>query len=150
MQHVERIDSIIFDAHKSVLIFDTDMTGGFSPFLLKKGHALKLGFPEELIIDNALSVYPTKNDAQPKIIYDAKEHAFYIYDLEVFAHSHWELALDRIVLKKPVVDGVLDIDVNAMVSAVDAQKNEVEYLDLAGVKLESLNSTLESMLLLAI
>ncbi len=145
LQHVERIDSIMFDAHKSVLIFDTDMTGGFSPFLLKKGHALKLGFPEELIIDNALSVYPTKNDAQPKIVYDANEHAFYIYDLEVFAHSHWELALDRIVLKKPVVDGVLDIDVNAMVSAVDAQKNEVEYLDLAGVKLESLNSTLENL-----
>ncbi len=145
LQHIERIDSVLFDAHNSVLIFDTDMTGGFSPFFLKEGHALKLAFPEELIIDNALSVYPTKNDAEPKIVYDAKEHAFYVYDLEVFVHSHWELALDRIVLNKPVVDGVLDIDVNALVSAVDAQRNEVEYLDLAGVKLESLNSTLENL-----
>ena len=145
LQHIDRIDSIVFDSNESVLIFDTDMTGGFSPFLLKEGHALKLDFPDELIIDEALSRYPTKNDAQPKVIYNRTEHAFYIYDLEVFSHSHWELALDRIVLKEPVVDGVLDIDVKAFVSAVDAQKNEVDYLELAGVKLESLNTTLECL-----
>ena len=145
LQHIERIDSILFDAQESVLIFDTDMTGGFSPFLLKEGHALKLAFPKELVIDEKLSVYPTKNDAQPKVIYNKDEHAFYIYDLEVFSHSHWELALDRIVLKKPVVNGALDIDVKALVTAVDDRKNEVGYLELAGVKLESLDKTLENL-----
>lgn len=145
LQHIDRIDSILFDAQKSVLIFDTDMSGGFSPFLLKEGHALKLDFPDELIIDEALSVYPTKDDSQPKVVYNRSEHAFYIYDLEVFSHSHWELALDRIVLKKPVVNGVLDIDVKAFVSAVDAQKNEVDCLELAGVKFESLNATLDNL-----
>lgn len=145
LKHIERIDSIIFDPHNSTLIFDTDMTGGFSPFLLKDGHALKLSFPEELIINEALSEYPTKNEAQPNVVYNSVEHAFYIYDLEVFSDSHWELALDRIVLEEEVENGILDIDVKASVSAVDAQKNEVDYLVLAGVEVESLNSTLENL-----
>ena len=145
LQYVERIDSIVFDARNSILSFDTDMSGGFSPFLLKEGHALKLDFPEEFVIDETLSVYPTKGDAQPKVVYNPAERAFYIYDLEVFAQSHWELALDRIVLNKPVVNGVLDLDVKALIAAVDAQNKEVDNLVLAGVKLESLSETLESL-----
>ena len=100
LKYIDRIDSILFDAKNSVLIFDTDMAGGFSPFFLKEGYGLKLSFPDELVIDEALSVYPMKEDEQPKIKYIADEHAFYIYDLEALAHSHWELALDRIVLEK--------------------------------------------------
>lgn len=145
LKYIDRIDSILFDAEKSVLVFDTDMTGGFDPFLLKEGHALRLSFPKELVIDEALSVYPTKEDDEPKIKYHADEHAFYISDLEVFAHSHWELALDRIVMEKPVVDGVFDIDVVAEIAAVDPSHETTSSLLLAGVKLESLSTTLESL-----
>lgn len=145
LQYIDRIDSIVFDAQNSTLVFDTEMPGGFSPFFLKEGYALKLDFPEELVLNESLSVYPTKGQAQPKVLYDNKEHAFYIYDLEVFTNSHWELALDRIVLNKSVAEGVFDIDVKALISAVDAQHNEIDNIVLAGVKLESLSATLESL-----
>lgn len=145
LEHIERIDSIMFNAQNSVLVFDTEMDGGFSPFFMKEGHALKLTFPEELIIDEGLSVYPTKGEAQPGVVYDADEHAFYIYDLEVFSQAHWELALDRLILEEYVENDILDIDVKASVSAVDAQKNEVDYLELAAVELESLNTTLDNL-----
>lgn len=145
LQYIERIDSIVFDAKNSFLVFDTEMSGGFSPFVLRKGHALKLAFPEELIIDETLSVFPTKGGAQPKVMYNREERAFYIYDLEVLTKSHWELALDRIVLNKDVVDNVLDIDVKALITAVDAQNQEVKNLVLAGVKLESMSETLEKL-----
>ena len=145
LQYIERIDSIVFDANKSLLVFDTDMNGGFSPFFLKEGYALKLEFPVEMIFDETLSVYPTKGEAQPKVVYNRNERAFYIYDLEVFANSHWELALDRIVLNKNVVDDMLDVDLKALVTAVDAQDNEVSNLVLAGVELESLSETLDNL-----
>ena len=121
------------------------MEGGFSPFFLKEGYGLKLSFPEELVIDEALSVYPTKEDEQPKIKYRVDEHAFYIYDLEELAHSHWELALDRMILEKPVVDGVFDIDVVAEITAVDPSSETTNSLVLAGTKLESLTATLKSL-----
>lgn len=145
LQYIDRIDSILFDAKNSVLIFDTDMAGGFSPFFLKEGYGLKLSFPDELVIDETLSVYPTKDDKQPKIEYRAGEHAFYIYDLEALAHSHWELALDRMVLKKPVVNGVFDIDVAAEITAVAPSSETTNSLVLAGAKLESLTATLKSL-----
>lgn len=145
LQYIDRIDSILFDAKNSVLIFDTDMAGGFSPFFLKEGYGLKLSFPDELVIDEALSVYPTKEDEQPKIKYIANEHAFYIYDLEALAHSHWELALDRMILEKPVVDGVFDIDAVAEITAVDPSSETTNSLVLAGANLESLTTTLKSL-----
>ena len=145
LQYIDRIDSILFDAKNSVLIFDTDMAGGFSPFFLKEGYGLKLSFPEELVIDEALSVYPTKEDEQPKIKYRVDEHAFYIYDLEALAHSHWELALDRMILEKPVIDGVFDIDVVAEITAINPSSETTNSLVLAGAKLESLTATLKSL-----
>lgn len=145
LQYIDRVDSIMFDAKNSVLIFDADMSGGFSPFRLKEGYGLRLSFPDELVINDELSAYPTKNDAQPKIKYSAREHAYYIYDLDALAHSHWELALERIILKKPVVNGVFDFDVVAEVAAVDPNFNKTGSLLLAGVKLESLTNTLKSL-----
>ena len=158
LQYIDQIEYIDFNAAQSKLHFHTVMEGGFSPFSLKEGYALKLEFPKELIIDEALSEYPRQNkDGETAVVYNADEHAFYIYDIEIFdsihggfypdgvtpIYGHWNLALDRFDLYEPVVDGEFHHTVEAKVSVVNNNET-VNKLELSEVMLESLSSTLES------
>lgn len=143
---IDRIDSVVFDPQHSKLIFETNLDGGFQPFKLKEGHALKFSFPKEFIIDEQLSNYPTKGTSQPLIHYDDATHSFYIYDLDVLVQSHWELALDRIVVNKDLEDnGVLNYDIVASISAVDKQLHEMDGLSFGNASIASLNQVLESL-----
>lgn len=158
LQYIDRIEYIDFDASHSKLHFHTNMEGGFAPFALKEGYALKLAFPEELIINEALSEYPRTNlNGNRAIDYSVDEHAFYIYDLEVFnnlihdtnaegnpIYYHWALALDSFILHAPVIDGEFHHSVEALATVVKG-KEQVENLVLQGTHLESMNTTLKSL-----
>ena len=158
LQYIDRIEYIDFDANQSKLHFHTEMEGGFAPFTLKEGYALKLKFPDELIIDDEKSVYPrTSLDGKKAVQYIADEHAYYIYDLEVFnsliedkdsegnpLYYHWALALDRFDLHAPVANGEFHHTVEALVS-IDYVGESKEQLVLASTTFESLNKILESL-----
>ncbi len=158
LQYIDKIEYIEFDAQKSSLHFHAEMKGGFAPFALKDGYALKLEFPEELIINEALSDYPRKNiKGETAVEYVANEHAFYIYDVEVFnsdvedvdsngnpIYGHWNLAFDRFNLHEEVVDGKFHHDVEAKVTVVN-NRETIDKLVFAGTALESLSATLESL-----
>lgn len=158
LQYIDRIEYIDFDAQESKLHFHTEMEGGFEPFALKEGYALKLEFPSELVINDALSDYPRWTlDNERAIEYNPAEHAFYIYDLEVFnnliedqdnegnpIYYHWALALDSFLLHEPVVGGEFHHSVEAKVTVVNNYE-PVNKLVLAETHLESLSSTLESL-----
>ena len=158
LEHIDRIEYIDFYAQESKLHFHTEMEGGFSPFTLKEGYALKLKFPDELLINEALSAYPrTTLDGKKAVEYKEEDHAFYIYNLEVFnnfiedtdeegnpIYYHWALALDRFDLHEPVVNGEFHHNVEAEVTVVN-NGEATEKLVLAGTYLESMNTTLESL-----
>lgn len=158
LKYIDKIEYIEFDASESKLHFHTEMEGGFEPFALKEGYALKLEFPSELIINEEKSQYPrTTLDGKKAVEYNKEEHAFYIYDLEVFnslitdedsegnpIYYHWALALDRFDLHEPVVDGKFHHHVEALVT-VAHNGTTVDNLVLASTHLESLNSTLETL-----
>lgn len=158
LQYIDRIEYIDFDATRSVLHFHTEMEGGFEPFSLKEGYALKLDFPDELIIDDEHSNYPrTTLDGEMAVEYKADEHAFYIYNLEVFnnliededeegnpVYYHWALALDRMDLHEDVENGVFHHEINAKLIVVN-NNEATDRLVLAGTHLESLSNTLESL-----
>lgn len=159
LKHIDKIKYIDFNAENSKLHFHSEMNGAFTPFTLKEGYALKLQFPEELIIDEALSTYPRKTlEGKEAIRYDQDEHAFYIYDLEVFnkliedkdsegnpIYYHWALALDRFNLDVNVdKNGHFEHKVKAVVT-VDSLGTLKEELVLAKTEFESLNDILESL-----
>lgn len=158
LEYIDRIEYIEFDAKESKLHFHTEMEGGFSPFKLKEGYALKLEFPEELLISDELSAYPrTTLDGEKAVEYNTEEHAFYIYNLEVFnnliedtdeegnpIYYHWALALDRFNLHETVVNGEFHHKVEAVVTVV-CNGESTDKLMLASTYLESMNATLESL-----
>lgn len=150
LQYIDRIEYIDFAANKSKLYFRTEMEGGFSPFSLEEGYALKLKFPNELIIDEEQSIYPRTLAGKKTVEYNKEERAFYIYDLEVFNSSnpqidnHWALALDSFNLHVPVVDGEFHHNVEAYVTVVN-NGMPTENLMLASTYLESMSNILASL-----
>lgn len=157
LEYIDRIEYIDFDESQSQLHFHSEIEGGFTPFALKEGYALKLEFPKEITICESLSEYPRTNlNGEKAVEYIEDEHAFYIYDIEVFnssvkdtddkgtpLYSHWRLALDRFDLHQDVVDGQFHHDITAKVTAV---KNgaSADKLMLAGATLNSFNETFAS------
>lgn len=158
LEHIDLIEYIDFEAQESKLHFHTEMEGGFSPFTLKEGYALKLEFPDELVISDEFSTYPrTTLNGEKAVEYKAEDHAFYIYNLEVFnnliedkdkegnpIYYHWALALDRFNLNEPVVNGEFHHNVEAKVTVVN-NGEPTKKLVLASTYLESMNATLESL-----
>ena len=159
LKHIDRIEYIKFNSDESKLHFHSEMNGGFSPFSLKEGYALKLKFPDELIIDENKSAYPRKTlEGKEAIRYDKDEHAFYIYDLEVFnkltedidsegnpLYYHWSLALDSFNIGAEVDEkGHFEHAVKAVVT-IDSLGTPKEKLVLAKTEFESLNSMLSSL-----
>ena len=68
LEHINRIGYVTFDADESKLNLQVGMNGSFTPFTLKEGYALKLKFPEELSINEALSKYPKYNSKGEEIV----------------------------------------------------------------------------------
>ena len=143
LEYIDTIHYVQFNAANSMIRFETLMeTEWFSDFSLKDGYALKISFPYNLTFKDELSSYESKGD---KIVYDSEKHAFYVYDLEVLGSTHWNLALDRLTLEIPVVDGECDMNVAAKIAFVDENDNEINSLLLAGAELESMKSTLDKL-----
>lgn len=158
LQYIDRIEHIYFDAQESWLHFHSEMKGGFAPFTLKEGYALKLKFPETLVINEELSIYPrTRLDGRKAIEYNHDEHSFYIYDLEVFntlikeedskgnpRYCHWALAIEEFEPHEPVIDGKFDHNVEAKVTVVN-NGEPTEALVFAGTQIESMNRVLKTL-----
>ncbi|MBR5476139.1 MAG: hypothetical protein IKV17_04905 [Bacteroidaceae bacterium] len=148
LKHIDRIDYILFNAEKSHIKFETKMEGNwFNDFNLKNGYALKMDFPDSLYIDNELSSYEGKGK---EIVYDEEAHAFYIYDISILANTHWDIALHKFSLYKEIDktdenNYTCKMDVKANISFIDSDKNEIEYLILAGSEFESMAATLENL-----
>ena len=133
---IKEVEYIEFDASNSKIHFSTDLgEGGFAPFNLEEGCQLKLTFPENFILDLEQSVYPQGT------VYDKSEHAFFITDVNVLNDFEWDLAIDRIDVYQEVINDKCDLDAKASISVV----SENGILKLGEAKLESLNTTLESL-----
>lgn len=136
LKHIKEVEYIEFNAANSIIQFTTNFgDGGFAPFNLKKGSQLKLTFPENFVLDLSLCKYPEG------VTYDKTEHAFFISDINKLNGFKWSLALDRINVYTKVEDGHCDLNATATISAVSNDGN----LKLGEAKLESLNSTLETL-----
>ena len=152
LEHINRIGYVTFDADESKLNLQVGMNGCFTPFTLKEGYALKLKFPEELSINEALSEYPRYNSKGEEIVkYIESQKAFYIFDLEVFSNNatsyasqQWSIALDQLTLNEEVIDGNINKDINATITIVDDKGESTENLVLGSTYLPLMVATLES------
>lgn len=143
LEYIDTIYYVDFDEEISRLkfesIMDTVWLGGFG---LKDGYALKVAFPKNIAIDDSISTYEGKGS---KIKYSAPEHAFYVYDLMALAGTHWNLALDSLILNKPVIDNECDVDVEAQIYFVNAEKDSVGQFVLGGMQVESMIEVLDKL-----
>lgn len=144
LEYIDTIYYIDFDEKYSRLRFESSMENAewFQNFKLKDGYALKVDFPEQLAISDENSTYKGKGS---DIVYDAKEHAFYVYSLQALANTQWNLALDSLIVNVPVINHECDIDVEASVYVVDENRERVGSLVLAGTELISMKSTLDNL-----
>ena len=143
LEYVDTIYYIDFNEEYSRLRFESLMdVEWLKDFKLKDGYALKVDFPEQLTVSDEKSTYEGKGN---DIVYDAKDHAFYVYDLKALANTHWNLALDSLIVNVPVINHECDIDVEASVYVVDEKRDRVESLVLAGAELPSMKSTLDGL-----
>ena len=140
LQFIDTIYYVDFEAENSLLKLHSTMeTGWLNDIKIKDGYALKIAFPQGLELNDGLSMYNGKGD---KVVYSAADHAFYVYDLSVFANADWSLALDKFNVNQPVVNGICDIDISAAISVVDPAKNVVDKMLVAGMEMESMATTL--------
>ncbi len=143
LEYVDTIYYIDFNEEYSRLRFESLMdVEWLKDFKLKDGYALKVDFPEQLTVSDEKSTYEGKGN---DIVYDAKDHAFYVYDLKALANTHWNLALDSLIVNVPVINHECDIDVEASVYVVDEKRDRVESLVLAAAELPSMKSTLDGL-----
>lgn len=143
LEYVDTIYYIDFNEEYSRLRFESLMdVEWLKDFKLKDGYALKVDFPEKLTVSDEKSTYEGKGN---DIVYDAKDHAFYVYNLQALANTHWNLALDSLIVNVPVINHECDIDVEASVYVVDEKRERVESLVLAGAELPSMKSTLDGL-----
>lgn len=138
LQYLDSICYVDFEDDKSIVDFETSLSSSiFDVFELKKGYALRVAFPEQLVLNEEISEYPGKGDG---IVYDPVTHAFYIYDMSLLSSSLWKLSLDRFDLNTPVQDGKCEINVKARISVVNPAKEEITAFVLEGIELETMSS----------
>ena len=141
LENIDKICSVEFDETQSKLVFSTKMDKEWlDAFSLAEGYALKVEFPKSLYIDADKSQYVGE--------YKADEHAFYITDLDSLASSHWELALDSLVLNLDVEDGtgVCNLKEKATVGFVSPKGDEDDgCFYLAGLEMESMVEILNKL-----
>lgn len=145
LNRIDRVNYIQFDKSRSIIHFETKMSVDWlSGFELKNGYALKLQFPYKLTIDDNISEY---NGKGKEVIYDAEEHAFFIYDLKILADEKWDLALDRLTVDQDVVDynNFVIEGLSVKVCFVDENKKEVDNLVFAGQELGSMVAVFDKL-----
>lgn len=145
IEHIDTIKYVEFDESVSRIKFETLMgMDWLSAFDLKKDYALRISFPDSLEISHGNSEYDGKGS--DKIVYNEKEHAFYVYDLDLLASSHWNLALKKLTLDTPVKNGVFHKDVKADIRFVSPEKSDTAgYFKLAGTYMESMVKVLDKL-----
>ena len=147
LQYIDSINHIVFDDAANRITFTTSMDKEWlDVFSVGEGYALKISFPEQLDIDNASSEYTGKGN---EIVYDEKEHAFFVKDFAVLADTRWELALKRLTLNDSVVEGEYSLDISAGMDIVklDGQGGyeSVSSFVLVGREVESLVGVLDKL-----
>ncbi len=143
LQHIDTVFYIKFKENENWLKFITNVdTEWGEEISFKEGYALKIAFPENLVIDDENSQYDGKGT---DVVYSIEDHAFYVYDLKAFSSANWNLAIERYNLNTVVTNGVCDIEVNAGIYVVDQAKQKTDKLMIKGFELESLASALERM-----
>ena len=150
LEYIDTIRYVEFDEEVSRIKFETHMEKDWlGVFKLKDGYALKISFPEQLDICPTHSEYEGKGE---KIVYDEDEHAFYVYDLEVLAETHWNLALQKLDLDIPVTKdpvtgkGKCHLDVKADIRFVNiGNPEETGRFYLAAIEMESMVDVLAKL-----
>lgn len=143
LEYIDTIYHIEFEKERSMLQFESLMDiSWLKDFELKKGHALKIDFPEELFISDEFFTYKGKGK---DVIYDKEKHAFYVYDLQALGNTRWNLALERFDVNLPVVDEECNLDVKAHICFVDENDLNTENMVLAEAELHSMVSTLDKL-----
>lgn len=145
LEYIDTIYYIEFDKNRSLLQFkslmDVEWIGDFK---MKKGHALKIDFSDNLYISNDLSEY---NGKDTDVVYNKEDHAFYVYNLKALGNTTWKLALEKLELDVPVDTATheCDINVSASIYFVDENKSETSALVFAATELSSMTSTLNKL-----
>lgn len=147
LQYIDSINHIVFDDAANRITFTTSMDKEWlDVFSVGEGYALKITFPEQLDIDNASSEYTGKGN---EIVYDEKEHAFFVKDFAVLADARWELALQKLTLDVLVKDGkyTLDFEAGMDIVKLDGQDGyeSVSSFVLVGREVESLVGVLDKL-----
>lgn len=144
LQYIDMINYVEFDETVSRIKFETHMPNDWlSAYELKDGYALKIAFPHQLTICPIHSEYEGKDK---EIVYNEEEHAFYVYDLRILSSSHWDIALQKLTLNLPVVDGHCHMDVKADIRFVSPEKSDDDaYFMLAGAEMESMVDVLDKL-----
>ena len=144
LQYIDMINYVEFDETVSRIKFETHMPNDWlSAYELKDGYALKIAFPHQLTICPIHSEYEGKDK---EIVYNEEEHAFYVYDLRILSETHWDIALQKLTLNLPVVDGHCHMDVKADIRFVSPEKSDDDaYFMLAGAEMESMVDVLDKL-----
>ena len=147
LQYIDKIDYIVFNEDESRIRFTSQMNDDWlETFKLKEGYALKISFPEQLDINDALSEYDGKGD---RIVYDEKEHAFYIKDLALLSNAEWVLALEKLTLDAAVENGkyslCFPVSVGFVAMNADGEYEAVGSFVIAGQEIASMAGMLNKL-----
>ena len=143
LQYIDSVKYVEFDEELSVIKLKASVDGDWMDYFhIKEGYSLKLKFPKELTICPIHSQY---NGKGKEVIYDENEHAFYINDLSVLKSAEWDIALQKLELNVPVVNGECDMNIHAEVVSVDPDGVEHDYVLIAGEERKSMMTALNTL-----
>ena len=142
LKNVSMVNTVEFDENARSIEFKTTMDKEwFSAFGLKGGYALKITFPEGLVIDHTRSVIPGD---ESQVVYSKSDNAYYVNDLSILSNSNWKLALEKLELNIPVVDGNCELKMSVDINIVNMDNPaEIGSFYLKGLKMESMVDILD-------
>lgn len=147
LKYINTINYIVFNEDESRIRFTSQMNDDWlETFKLKEGYALKISFPEQLDINDALSEYNVEGD---KVVYNEKEHAFYIKDLALLSNAEWVLALEKLTLDAAVENGkyslCFPVTVGFVAMNADGEYEAVGSFVIAGQEIASMAGILDKL-----
>lgn len=143
LQYIDHIEYVDFDETLSRLKLGATIDGDWMEYFhIKEGYALKLKLPKDLTICPIHSEFDGKGK---EVVYNEAEHAFYVYDLKKLESTQWNIALQKLVLDVPVVEGECDMNIHTEVVSVGPNGEELDYILFEREELESMMSALNTL-----
>ncbi len=151
LKNVSMVNSVEFDENASCIEFKTSMDKEwFSAFELKEGYALKISFPKGLIIDLEKTVITSGSGETVDVdfVYNESDGVYvcYVSDLSILSNSNWKLALEKLELNIPVVDGNCTLSRKVDIKLVNMDNpSESGAFYLKGLEMESMVGILDKL-----